>query len=137
MQAARRRVWGKSPPTVAQAPLATAPQELAATFVNAAMAADSEDLQHLARGVKRSNIHWTHVRTFNPAWVQPEQVSREETWAHLERIYKEVYPLPGSPTGSVLAFGVVCQERHAAGADDATRALHRHVASGLSESGRK
>ena len=86
---------------------------------------DEESL--LKAGVKRKNIHWTHVRTFNPSWVQPDQVTRQQTYEHLEGLYAEVYPDTNSPTKSVLAFGVVCQERHAAGASDAQRALHRHV----------
>ena len=43
----------------------------------------------LQAGVKRKNINWTHVRTFNPAWVQPEQLSKQQFWEHLEKLYAD------------------------------------------------
>lgn len=42
-------------------------------------------------------------------------------------MYAEAYPLAGSPTKSILAFGVVCQERHATSTLAASRDLHRHA----------
>ena len=98
-----------------------------AALVGSAMAWEMADEPPLQNGVKRQNVHWTHVRTFNAAWVQPDQVTRLDFWNHLEKVYREAYPVAGSPTGSVLAFGVVCQERHATSEDTAQRDLHRHA----------
>ena len=103
-----------------------APMTTGEAHASAAMA-DVYDVPLLAPGVKRKNIHWTHVRTFNVAWVQPEQVTREETWKHLEKVYAEVYPVASSPTKSILAFGVVCQERHRASKVANQRDLHSHT----------
>ena len=100
--------------------------------VSAAIA-ELEEQSLLRVGVKRKNIHWTHVRTFTPAWVQPDEVTSQKFWKHLERIYAEVYPAQHSPTKSVLAFGLVCEERHAASSAEAQRALHRHCASVATE----
>ena len=130
---ARRRVRGKQPLTATLPKVQRTPEELTAAWVGAAIASATDDVQDLPKGVKRANIHWTHVRTFNPEWVQPEQVSREDFWRHLQQVYKEAYPVQGSPTGSVLAFGLVSQERHAASLDAAQRDLHRHAPTSSTE----
>ena len=56
----------------------------------------------LSPGVKRKHIHWTHVRTNDPSHVQPDQMTRQQFWAHLEKVYEEVYPEPANATGSIL-----------------------------------
>ena len=71
------------------------------------------ELVALSADVRRKHIHWTHVRTSDPAHVQPGQLSRQEFWAHLERVYREVYPEPGNRSGSILLFGAVAKESHA------------------------
>lgn len=120
-----RRVRGKSPAVAALSAEAQAAAN--AALVGAATADVDEDEPRLQASVKRKNIHWTHVRTYNPAYVQPEQVTREETWKHLEKVYAEAYPVAGSPTKSHLAFGLVCQERHLTSPVTFQRDLHRHV----------
>ena len=88
---------------------------------------DTGELAALDSTVKRRCIHYTHVRTFSTSDIQPDQMTREDLWEHLLRVYSEAYPLSGSPTGSIVLFGLIVQERHAAG-PDADRALHRHAA---------
>jgi hypothetical protein len=129
----RRRVRGKQPPTAHLSRVHRTTEEQATTWVDAAIAAETDDVADLRKGIKRQCIHWTHVRTFNPAWVQPEQVSKKDFWLHLVKIYKEAYPVEKSPTGSVLAFGLICEERHAASLDVAQREVHRHAPTNATE----
>ena len=37
---------------------------------------------------------------------QPDRFTRQEFWDHLCRVYKDVYPKPEQPTGSVLLLDV-------------------------------
>ena len=76
---------------------------------------------------RRKHIHWTHVRTNNVSHVQPKDLSREQFWAHLERVYKDVYPEPANKTGSILLFGGVAKEWHASSNDQALREEHHHA----------
>lgn len=92
----------------------------------AAEAAD-EDLPMLRASVKRKHIHWTHVRTHDPNHVQPGSFSRKEFWEHLEKVYRDVYPDPASPTGSMLLFGIVVKERHRQAALETHRDEHHHA----------
>jgi hypothetical protein len=102
-------------------------QQAQHALLSEALAAEGfEDLPLLPATVKRKHVHWTHVRTHGP-WVQPSDMSRAEFWQHLVRCYKECYPKVGSPTGSILGFGLVAEERHKTGARAAERDLHRHA----------
>ena len=83
-----------------------------------AEAATAEELAHpdtkfAGIGVRRKHVHWTHGRSADPKHVQPSELTRSQFWDHLEKVYKEAYPASSSPTGSVLAFGVVAQETYA------------------------
>ncbi len=87
----------------------------AARFADLATAEElaHPDVKFAGAGVRRKHIHWTHGRSANPAHIQPCAMTRAQFWSHLEKVYKEVYPAPGSPTGSILAFGLVAQEPYA------------------------
>jgi len=37
-------------------------------------------------------------------------MTRKEFWEHLLKVYREVYPDPDSPTGTILVFGLVAEE---------------------------
>ena len=85
------------------------------------------ELVALSSDVRRKHIHWTHVRTSDPTHVQPRQLSRQDFWAHLERVYKEVYPEPANQSGSILLFGAVAKELHAESAKEELRDVHHHA----------
>ena len=89
----------------------------------AALEAEDEEPALLATTVKRKHVHWTHVRTHKAEHKQPSEFTREQFWAHLARCYKEVYPDVSSPTGSILAFGLIVKEFHKAFGDE-----HKHGA---------
>ena len=103
-QSSRKRLRSKQP-----APFYGIQQEVLDNVVNMAQAAECTPLPEDAR---RQHIHWTHVRTKRTSDKQPESFSRRQFWEHLLRVYKEVYPDPDSPTGSILQFGSVVKERH-------------------------
>ncbi len=80
--------------------------------------------------VKRKHVHWTHVRTHDPKHVQPNSLTLKGFWGHLSKCYAEVYPDTSSPTGSILAFGLVAVERHlqaAQGEVETGRQRHNHL----------
>ena len=81
----------------------------------------------LSPGVKRKHIHWTHVRTNDPSHVQPDQMTRQQFWEHLEKVYEEVYPEPANATGSILLFGGVAKELHAESTKCELRHEHHHA----------
>ena len=85
------------------------------------------ELVALSPDSKRKHIHWTHVRTHDANHVQPRDMSRQAFWAHLERVYKDVYPEPANKTGSILLFGGVAKELHADSRDEALREEHHHA----------
>ena len=107
--AKRTRLIGKKPDPAAWVCAADA-------FAEAATAEElaHPDVKFAGLGVRRKHVHWTHGRSADPKHVQPSELTRSQFWAHLEKIYKEAYPVSSSPTGSVLAFGVVVQEAYAA-----------------------
>ena len=80
-----------------------------------------------AEDPRRKHAHWVHVRTNDPAHKQPDTFTRQEFWDHLCRVYKDVYPKPEQPTGSILLFGCVAKERHAQSSHKAERAEHHHA----------
>ena len=45
---------------------------------------------------------------------------------HLCRAYKDVYPRPQNATGSILLFGCMAKEGHAASDKEAERREHHH-----------
>ena len=79
----------------------------------------------LADDARRKHVHWVHVRTANPEHKQPSSFTREEFYLHLSRCYKDVYPEPANSSGSILLFGMVAKEKHAAAAG-ADRDEHHH-----------
>ena len=81
----------------------------------------------LSEDSRRKHVHWVHVRTQNPEHQQPDSFTREGFWQHLCRVYKDTYPRPENPSGSILLFGVVAKERHAGSMHAAERAEHHHA----------
>ena len=122
-----RRHSSKSPPTAADLSRDRAMASPHALLSEALAAEGLDDLPLLPATVKRKHIHWTHVRTHEP-WVQPCEMTRAPFWKHLEVCYKECYPCDGSETGSILGFGKVVSEMHAAGKRAADRDPHKHAA---------
>ena len=122
--AARRRYRTKQAP---QGPGAAAMQRGVAAALRAEIAA-ADGLAPLSADARRRHVHWVHHRTNSSEDVQPDQLSRQQFWAHLVRCYAEEYPRAGTVHGSILVFGVVAQERHANAAQEADRALHYHAA---------
>ena len=120
----RRQKTKKRPPQA----FITLPQR--SDFIDAAVAAETGEghLLPLAITAKRKHVHWTHVRVFKEGFVQPRDMTREQFWKHLEECYRRAYPDPRSPTGSIVAFGLVAEEQHAQAATQAQRDLHKHAA---------
>ena len=116
--AKRRRMVGKQAPPAAS----VLPPAALAALVDEAWS----ELTALSDDSRRKHVHWVHVHTQNPAHKQPESFSREEFWEHLCRVYKDVYPRPQNPSGSILLFGCVAKERHAASPKEAERREHHH-----------
>ena len=85
------------------------------------------ELTALGENVKRKHVHWTQVRTNNPTHRQPATFSRESFWNFLCGVYREVYPEPANDTGSIVLFGMVVKEHHAASALDVLRDEHHHA----------
>lgn len=86
------------------------------------------ELQELSDDARRKHIHWTHVRTNNAAHKQPESFTRQQFWQHLCKVYADVYPEAANKTGSILLFGMVAKERHAAAEQQPLRDEHHHAA---------
>ena len=68
------------------------------------------EVDTLDENAQRTNVHYTHVRTANPKHRQPESMSREDFYKHIEQCYKEAYPVEGSESASILQFGMVAEE---------------------------
>ena len=115
---ARRRIKGKTAPPVSS----LLPPPALAALADAAWS----ELTALTEETRRKHIHWVHVRTNNADHKQPDTFTREAFWQHLCRVYKDVFPRPQNGTGSILLFGCVAKERHAASANEAERAEHHH-----------
>ena len=116
--AKRRRLTGKQ----------RAPANYLLQPADLAVLADEawSEVTALGEDRRRKHIHWVHVRTSNPAHKQPDSFTREEFWGHLCRVYRDVFPRPQNPTGSILMFGCVAKERHAESSQEAERAEHHH-----------
>ena len=85
------------------------------------------ELTALDDGARRRHVHWTHIRTNDPAHRQPDSFSREQVWEHICRVYADVYPEAANPSGSIVMFGAVAKERHAESREEPLRAIHHHV----------
>ena len=86
------------------------------------------ELTALSLDAKRKHIHWTHVHTHDATHKQPGEMTRQEFWGQLERVYKEVYPEPANRSGSILLFGTVVKELHSDSAREELRQEHHHAA---------
>ena len=104
----RRRLQGKQPPPDRSSMLRTAVQAQAHGLECA-----DDTLQPLGPKVRRNHVHYTHVRTRNPAHRQPHSFTRQEFYEHIDTCYRLAYPDPDTLTGSILIFGGVAKERHA------------------------
>ena len=118
----RRRLCGKQP----------APREGCSEgrgVADGALAAEAwTEVVALSEDAQRQHVHYTHVRTFKAGDRQPSSFTRAEFWEHMERVYREVYPWPANPAGSILLFGTVAKERHAEHKDLEHREEHHHAA---------
>ena len=86
------------------------------------------ELTSLDESMRRKHVHWTHVRTGQPAHRQPDTLTREEFWHLLVDAYKDIYPEEANKTGSIVLFGLVVKEHHAASQQEPLRAEHHHCA---------
>ena len=48
-------------------------------------------------------------------------------WQHLQQVYKDVYPEVANRSGSIVLFGCVASERHAASVNEELRDEHKHA----------
>lgn len=87
-----------------------------------------DDGPALAANAQRTNVHYTHVRTKDASHQQPDSMTREEFYAHLEECYREAYPVVGEESGSILSYGMVVKEKHKDSAVEANRSEHHHAA---------
>ena len=51
-----------------------------------------------------------HIRTEHPEHRQPSELTREQFWKHLKRVYEDVDPELANKTKSILLFGVVVKD---------------------------
>ena len=117
-----RRLTRKQPPTAAPGAMGHRRQ-----IHDSALAAEAwTEVTGLGEGKQRQHIYYTHVRTSNLADRQPEEFTREEFYLHLERCYAEAYPEAANRSKSILLFGAVAKEAHAA-AEDGHRHEHHHA----------
>ncbi|CAJ1406203.1 unnamed protein product [Effrenium voratum] len=83
------------------------------------------DCTALSVDVQRKHMHYTHVRTTSAGDRQPSTFTRAGFWEHILQVYREAYPDAANPTGSIVQFGAVAKERHAA-SQDGLRDEHHH-----------
>ncbi|CAJ1454062.1 unnamed protein product [Effrenium voratum] len=83
------------------------------------------DCTALSVDVQRKHMHYTHVRTTSAGDRQPSTFTRAGFWEHILQVYREAYPDAANPTGSIVQFGAVAKERHAA-LQDGLRDEHHH-----------
>ena len=84
------------------------------------------ELTELSEDAHRKLVHWAHVRTRDQGHRQPGTFTRESFWQHMCCVYRDVYPEPANATGSIVLFGIVVKERHAASPDATERDEHHH-----------
>ena len=85
------------------------------------------EITALGEDKQRQHAHNAHVKTADARDRQPHDFSRAEFYAHLEQCYAEAYPQRGTRSKSIILFGAVVKEAHAAAADG-TRHEHHHAA---------
>ena len=121
--ATRRRHSGKQRPS-----LADLLGDTAATAYLQALGDEAwAEVTALSDDARRKHMRWVHVRTHDENHRQPSSFTREGFWQHLCRVYKDVYPLAANKeTKSILLFGMVAKERHAASAKEQERDEHHH-----------
>ena len=96
-------------------------------IADAALEAEAwAEITSLSEDKQRQHVHYTHVRTTDPDDRQPESFTRKAFYEHLERCYAESYPEPAHRSKSILLFGAVAKEAHAASVDS-TRDQHHHA----------
>ncbi|CAJ1454063.1 unnamed protein product [Effrenium voratum] len=83
------------------------------------------DCTALSVDAQRKHMHYTHVRTTSAGDRQPSTFTRAGFWEHILQVYREAYPDAANPTGSIVQFGAVAKERHAA-SQDGLRDEHHH-----------
>jgi hypothetical protein len=81
----------------------------------------------LFAGSKPTHVHYTHGRSGGVGHTQPDTMTRQQFWKHLEACYAEAYPDPSSPTGSILAFALVAEEPYPTLVSGYS-ATHKHAA---------
>jgi hypothetical protein len=120
-EAVPRRLRGKqAAPAWYTAPRPTAAEDAVAAEAWAELVGLSEDAQ-------RQHVHYTHIRTTSPTDRQPSTFTRAGFWSHLEQVYRDVYPEAANSSGSILLFGAVAKEQHAAAKDEELRGEHHHT----------
>ena len=62
------------------------------------------DLAKLGLDARRFHVNYTHVRTNNPNDVQPHQMTNQQFWDHLVKVYREAYPDAGRSTFEFLSI---------------------------------
>jgi hypothetical protein len=93
-----------------------------------AIAAEAwHELVALDPDARRQHIHWTHVRTKNPGDRQPESFTRAGFFEHLTLVYRETYPEAANRHGSIVLFGAVAKEHHAALNTEGMQFEHHHA----------
>ena len=102
--------------------------EIQHVLQEALAAEDDAEPGLLLATVRRMHVHYTHVSTNDSNHVQPGDMTREQFWNHLAKVYAEVYPDCTSPTGSILLFGLVAQEEHQGAVLIAHNKTHKHCA---------
>ena len=85
------------------------------------------EMTALQTSARRRHVHWTHVRTHDAAHKQPATFTKQAFWDHMLQVYKDVYPEPANPSGSIVLFGCVASERHAGSSDEMLRDEHKHA----------
>ena len=127
-QYTRFRLLGKQPaPPEMQVPSQGAQMRVPTPGEQALASEAWREMVLLEGDVRRQHMHWTHSRTTNAADRQPESFTREGFFGHLAQCYKEVNPEPANPLGSILLFGAVAKERHAACDTEGARYEHHHA----------
>ena len=109
------RLRSKSaPPSAAAAPPSASAASDKAKFVAAALGEEKWQLEvgFLSEGARTKHVHYTHGRSSDPSHVSPDGMTREDFYKHMAKVHAEAYPSSTSPTGSILVFGVVAQERY-------------------------
>ena len=85
------------------------------------------ELVALDPDARRQHMHWVHNRTENPGDRQPESFTRAGFFEHLALVYRETYPEAANRHGSIVLFGAVAKEHHAAVNTEGIQFEHHHA----------